>query len=120
MSEELTEAQIAELEASLRALDGQLRDHLAASQESAAVVQLDQTSVGRLSRMDAMQAQQVAAAGRRQAQIRLDQVRAALKLLADGDYGACRLCEEPIGYRRLQARPESPLCVRCQGRRERR
>ncbi len=120
MPEELTEEQIVELGRALQELDAQLRDHLAVSQESAAAVELDQTSVGRLSRMDAMQAQQVAAASRRQAQVRLDQVRAAVKLLSDGDYGLCRLCEEPIGYRRLQARPESPLCVTCQGRRERR
>ena len=33
---------------------------------------------------------------------------------------ACRRCEEPIGFRRLQARPETPLCVACQNQRERR
>ena len=119
-AEELTEAQVAILQQSLHDLREQLRAHLDASRESAAPVQLDQSSVGRLSRMDAMQAQQVAAAGRRQAQVRLDQIRAALRLMENGDYGLCGRCEEPIGYRRLQARPESPLCVGCQGRRERR
>ena len=117
---ELSHEQVTLLEQSLRALDEQLRTHLVTSRESAAPVQLDQSSVGRLSRMDALQSQHLAAANRRQTQLRVDQIRAALKLISDGDYGACRLCEEPIGYRRLQARPETPLCVTCQGRRERR
>ncbi len=117
--EELTEDQVKLLVGSLHALREQLQEHLAASHKSAAPVQLDQSSVGRLSRMDAMQAQQLAAANKRRTQLRLDQIRAALKLVDDGEYGACRRCEEPIGYRRLQARPETPLCVACQGRRER-
>ena len=119
-AEDLTGDQLASLHRSLLKLQEQLREYLAASRESAAPVQLDQSSVGRLTRMDAMQAQQLAAASKRQTELRLDQTRAALRLLADGDYGACRLCEEPIGYRRLQARPETPLCLTCQGRREQR
>ena len=38
----------------------------------------------------------------------------------DGSYGFCRLCEEPIGFKRLQAKPEAPFCVNCQSRHERR
>jgi RNA polymerase-binding transcription factor len=118
--DELTEEQVASLEQSLRTLREQLQQHLVATRQSAAPVKLDQSAVGRLSRMDAMQAQQLAAANKRRTQLRLDQIRAALTLLDEGEYGACRRCEEPIGYRRLQARPETPLCVSCQGRREQR
>ncbi len=118
LTEELTEEQVALLEQSLRALREQLLKHLEASSQSAAPVALDQTSVGRLSRMDAMQAQQLAASNRRRTQARLEQIRAALKLVEEGEYGVCSRCEEPIGFRRLQARPETPLCVACQGRRE--
>ncbi len=118
--EELTEPQIIELTRALSQLQLSLREHLDASRKSSAPVQLDQTSVGRLSRMDAMQDQQMAAANRRQTQLRLDRVGAALKLAACDEYGYCRKCEEPIGYPRLRAQPETPFCLSCQGQRERR
>ena len=44
----------------------------------------------------------------------------ALARIADGEYGACLSCEEPVGYARLKARPETPFCIACQARRERR
>ncbi len=118
--DELTEAQVDELTAALAELQGSLRQHLEASRDSAAPVKLDQTSVGRLSRMEAMQGQQMAAANRRGARLRLDRVGAALKSAEAGEYGYCRSCEDPIGYRRLRAQPEAPFCLACQGRRERR
>ena len=37
-----------------------------------------------------------------------------------GDYGACERCGEPIGFSRLQARPEAALCIACQTLLERR
>lgn len=118
--EELTESQIHELTGTLRELQQSLKEHLEASRQSSAPVELDQTSVGRLSRMDAMQGQQMAAANRRQARLRLDRVAAALKAAARDEYGYCRQCEEPIGLARLRAQPETPFCLSCQGRRERR
>lgn len=118
--EELTESQIGELTLSLRELQESLREHLDASRQSSAPVELDQTSVGRLSRMDAMQGQQMAAANRRQARLRLDRVAAALKAVERDEYGYCRACDEPIGHARLRAQPETPFCLACQGRRERR
>ncbi len=60
------------------------------------------------------------AANRRGARLRLDRVGAALKSAEAGEYGYCRSCEDPIGYRRLRAQPEAPFCLACQGRRERR
>ena len=36
-----------------------------------------------------------------------------------GEYGLCRRCDEPIAYRRLKARPESPYCIACQDEIER-
>jgi DnaK suppressor protein len=60
----------------------------------------------------------MASANRRSVELRLTQVRSALAALERGEYGACRRCEEPIGYRRLKSRPESPFCVACQRGRE--
>ncbi len=117
MVEELTDGQERELHERLRALEVELREVLARGREGAQVVSLDQP-IGRVSRMDAMQQQKMAEAARRQAERRLGQVKVALAALEEGDYGLCRECDEPIGHRRLSARPETPFCLACQGRRE--
>ena len=116
--EDLTDAQREELEAALEALEAGLVAALALASEGARPVTLDQQSVGRVSRMDAMQQQALAASSRRSLELRLGQVRAARTAAEEDRYGECKLCEEPIGYRRLRARPESPLCLACQGSRE--
>ncbi|TWI70127.1 TraR/DksA family transcriptional regulator [Pseudoduganella lurida] len=56
------------------------------------------------------------AEGHRQAQ--LSAVRHALARFDSGDYGACENCGEPIGFSRLEARPEARLCIACQTRME--
>jgi len=81
--------------------------------DPAAIVQLDQTKVGRLSRMDALQAQAMAQASgeRRAAQLR--EIDAALRRIDDGNYGDCERCEAPINPRRLDAYPTARLCIDC-------
>ncbi len=91
-------------------LEGSLRD----SAGAAAPVVLDQSAVGRLSRMDAMQQQAMAKATRQKAQLRLTQCKVALSAFDRDEYGMCRKCEEPIGYPRLSAKPEAPFCLECQ------
>ena len=117
--DELTGAQIAALEEALRTLEGELEEALMLGADAAKPVELDQQAVGRLSRMDAMQQQAMAQSNKRSAELRLKQVRAALSAIESGDYGYCQMCDEPIAHARLQARPESPFCLACQGRRER-
>lgn len=116
--DELTEKQIAELEAQLVQLRQEIVDLQASSTQGGKTVELDQASVGRLSRIDAMQQQQMAHASQRLASQRLAQIDAAFQRLAEGEYGFCALCEEPIGYARLKAKPEAPFCVACQSGRE--
>ena len=70
--------------------------------------------IGRLTRMDAMQQQNMTKAGRRSLEARLKQIAGALAGVQTGDYGLCVRCDEAIGYARLRARPESRLCVLCQ------
>lgn len=113
-NDELTSAQEKELGRKLDALERELVEALAASAEAAATVQLDQSKVGRLSRMDAMQQQAMVKATRRKMRLRLEQCRAAAAAMKAGDYGYCKKCDEPIGFRRLSARPESPFCIACQ------
>lgn len=72
------------------------------------------STIGRLSRMDAMQVQAMAEMGRRQLDIRLKRIDAALAAMESGTYGICRECKEPISLKRLEALPEAPFCVACQ------
>jgi len=77
------------------------------------VVELDQARVGRLSRMDALQAQAMSLeTGRRRRQQLLD-IDAALERIRTGDYGDCFECGEIINPRRLVADPAATLCIRC-------
>lgn len=70
-------------------------------------------AIGRLTRQDAMQAQQMALEVRRRNEIRLAQVKAAIERIAEGDYGNCPSCDEDIPVARLKVRPEAVLCVAC-------
>lgn len=118
MEDELTQAQIDELRADLLAIQRELEETLRGTREGARTVELDQQSVGRLSRMDAMQQQAMAKANLEAQETRLRQVQAALRWMESGEYGLCRSCDGDIGYRRLKARPETPLCLDCQRERE--
>ena len=85
----------------------------ARGQEGQRTVTLDQQSVGRLSRMDAMQQQAMA----RATQTRRDQqklrIHAALARIEDGEYGYCQTCGEDIPRKRLYLDPAAPSCIAC-------
>ncbi|NOY12971.1 MAG: TraR/DksA family transcriptional regulator [Deltaproteobacteria bacterium] len=110
----LSAAQLQELRVNLLRLHDDLEQLLTDSAASSRTVTLDQP-IGRLSRMDALQQQAMAKANRAASQHRLKLVEAALSAIRQLRYGECRRCEEPIGYPRLKARPESPFCLDCQG-----
>ena len=116
---ELSSEQLEELHQDLLADRLQLEQYLQSSREGARPVALG-TPIGRLSRMDAMQQQEMTKASRSTLEIKLLQIDASLEAYRTGAYGECRSCEEPIGYRRLKARPEAPFCLSCQDDRERR
>ena len=115
--EELSCEQLRELEQQLVQLRAELEQLLRDSQQSSQPVGLDQP-IGRLSRMDALQQQAMAKANRAGHQQRLQLVESALAAIKQQRYGDCRRCEEPIGYPRLQARPESVFCRDCKGQLE--
>ena len=116
----LTVGQVEALAVELEKLKIELVEQLASSAQFAKPVKLDQTAVGRVSRVDAMQGQAMVKATRQGAEIRLAQCNAALQSIANGDYGFCRKCDESIGIHRLSAKPESPFCLECQRAVERR
>jgi len=115
---ELTAAEQRELHTKLLELRSELTNLLVDSSASSKTVDLDQP-IGRLSRMDALQQQAMAKANRAGHQRRLTLVDAALIAIKTERYGECRRCEEPIGFSRLQVRPESPFCLDCQKESER-
>jgi DnaK suppressor protein len=80
---------------------------------SAATVELDQSSVGRLSRMDALQQQAMAQDGQRRAVVSLQRIEAALRRCDDGSFGYCLGCDEPIDPRRLELDPAAGRCIAC-------
>ena len=84
-----------------------------ASAASGEVVELDQTRVGRLSRMDALQAQQMSLELARRSQLELRQVEGALRRLEQGDFGICLSCGEEIGIGRLKVNPSASSCINC-------
>ena len=97
----------------LRRLLVELEQLAPSDAESKQAVTLDQSSVGRLSRMDAMQQKEMDREAARRRAIQRQQIKAALKRLEDGDYGYCVKCDEEISAKRLAADPATPFCVRC-------
>ncbi|MGM0578827.1 MAG: TraR/DksA family transcriptional regulator [Myxococcota bacterium] len=116
--DDLIPAQLEELRADLEALREELAATVEASRSGSAIVDLDQP-IGRVSRVDALQQQSMAKAARQRHEQRLKQVEAALRRIAAGEYGECLRCDDPIAWRRLKARPETPLCLECQAEVER-
>ena len=96
------EAEIAELRA--------LSDN---SRQSRAPVMLDQQSVGRLSRMDAMQRQSMDLAKEERRVKRLAILAAALRRMDEDEFGYCLRCGEDISPARLDVDPTVTLCVGC-------
>ena len=79
-------------------------------------VELDQTKVGRLSRMDALQVQAMAQATSQRRQTALQRLDQALHRVDAGEFGYCLNCSEPIHVKRLSIDPATPLCLKCADR----
>jgi DnaK suppressor protein len=99
---------------------GMLRDRLEElmrlsdiSSESRETVALDQQSVGRLSRMDALQGQAMALATEERREQERARIEAALRRIDADDYGFCLKCDEKIDIRRLELDPATPFCLAC-------
>jgi DnaK suppressor protein len=70
-------------------------------------------SLGRLTRQEMIQEQQVYLHSLQEDEKRLNRLRLALRNVDNEDYGECKECEEDIAYERLLLIPESVYCVRC-------
>lgn len=87
--------------------------------EAAKTVELDQSRVGRLSRMDAMQAQAMSIESKRRREIKMKRIEAALRKIEKDEYGYCSKCEEEIDPKRLDFDPSALLCIECASKGER-
>lgn len=112
--------ELAEIHAALEALAQQLHSFLADETGATNTVELDQSTQGRVSRIDALQQQKMAEAERRRAAVRLTRVRTVLEGWTDPNVepGTCRDCGEDIVLARLRATPDALFCIECARERE--
>lgn len=85
----------------------------AANADSRDTVELQQDSVGRLSRMDALQQQAMAQATERRRGAERARIKAALERIDEGEWGYCLNCGEEIAEARLRHDPSIPTCIKC-------
>ena len=108
----MTPDEKAQARARLEDLAAQLQASIAVSEADGDTVAPD-NAIGRLTRMEALQASAMSAATRARQKKRLRQVERALQRLDAGDYGTCYKCGESIPAGRLEYMPETRVCVSC-------
>jgi RNA polymerase-binding protein DksA len=91
---------LAELTGDVAEIDAELRSKLAADWEEQATQLEDQDALGGIEKSKLQEIQQI---------------HAALQRIAQGSYGVCAQCGEPIGANRLQALPTATKCIACAG-----
>ncbi len=106
-----------EARAALHARLAELDEQDALSSEGRAPVTLQQDSVGRLSRIDAMQQQAMAQAEERRRAAERVRIRSALVRIDEGEWGWCLTCGEEIAAGRLERDPAATQCLSCADRR---
>ena len=72
-------------------------------------------AIGRLSRMEAINDQNMVKANLRTAEMRLPRLEQALDAIEEETFGLCQQCEEPIPFGRLLLIPEAASCIHCAG-----
>lgn len=72
-----------------------------------------ENSIGRISRMEAINSKSVAEAALRRAQSKLNTLTLAIEKIDDSNFGSCKNCGKTIQAGRLMLMPESPYCISC-------
>ena len=109
----MTDAQLKKFKKSLLKLQQNLQELEEEFAQSGETVKLDQSSVGRLSRMDAMQSQQMALETSRRREMNAEKIEGGLRRIESGQFGFCFYCEEAIDIKRLEADPTNTRCLKC-------
>ena len=105
--------QVAELKRLLIDKQQELAELVKTGSEAASIVELDQTRIGRLSRMDALQGQAMSQERQRRRELQLNRIAAALVRIERDDYGYCSECGDEIAFQRLKFDPATTLCIHC-------
>ena len=105
--------EIDQIRQKLLSLRSELQELEEAFKQTNEPMELDQARVGRLSRMDAMQAQQMALESARRRQQQLVKIEGALRRIESGEYGYCFVCGDEIDIRRLSIDPTNTRCMKC-------
>lgn len=100
----------------LLARRAEIKTVMEAASESARPVELDQTRVGRLSRMDALQGQAMAKETERRRTLELQRIGTALERIEEEEFGYCVSCGEEIELKRLELDPAVTTCIDCAGK----
>ena len=114
MKHHLTTDQIIELRAELQRQLVRLEQSMRVTEKAVKIVELDQTAVGRLSRMDSLQNQSLSKGLGEREVARLSQLREAISRIEKETFGLCIACGGEIPYERLFVFPEAPACGECQ------
>ena len=72
-----------------------------------------ENSIGRISRMDAINNKSVVEASLRNRKSKLSKLQLALSKINKPGFGMCTRCKSQINPKRLMLLPESDKCVRC-------
>ncbi|MFT5505846.1 MAG: DnaK suppressor protein [Gammaproteobacteria bacterium] len=110
----LSHEQELELKRMLSELKADIETRILNQNKDTQPVLLDQQSVGRVSRIDAIQQQQMAKANQTQNIQLLARIDLALSRFTNKSFGLCQQCEEPIVFARLNIQPFASLCIECQ------
>tara|TARA_R110000850_G_scaffold66959_44_gene148681 strand:- start:90 stop:425 length:336 start_codon:yes stop_codon:yes gene_type:complete len=108
----LTADQLIDLEELIVAELARIREESKSSGAEREAISPD-VSIGRLSRLDAMQMQEVAKEANRRREDRVGHLEVALDHLDSGTYGRCDKCGEDIEFERLKVSPEATFCSKC-------
>lgn len=118
MSNSLDASTLQRFRLRLEARASELQATIERSSDQTTAVKPD-SSIGRLTRVDAVQAGYVSDALRRQMRAELARVERALRSIDEGTFGLCRSCGTALSQARLEAKPDANLCVACASKRER-
>ena len=72
-----------------------------------------ENSIGRVSRMDAINNKSIVEAALREAKNKLNQLETIERKIGDNNFGKCFKCKKNIPFERLIIRPHSQFCVKC-------
>lgn len=93
-----------------------IREQIAKSAEDRKAISPDK-AIGRLSRLDSMQMQQMAVASKSRMEQEIRDLEEALQKIANHRFGRCQLCGQDIAVERLEYQPGASCCVQCLNRR---